>query len=473
MKLPHAAVAALVTLGVLGALLGPSAPADAQTAPPSAATAPAAARVADTDRADTAAAPTAADHAADTPAAAPAADAAAATLPVGDDAGDNTAAEAEGRALNVSLLTFGPGSLYWERFGHNAILIHDSRDGSDTAYNYGIFDFHQKHFLLNFARGAMTYRIAADRLIDDLRIYQYEGRWVQAQTLNLSPAQRLQLRNYLRWNAEPENAEYQYDYFRANCSTRVRDALDRALGGSLQTQLSALATKTTYRSEALRLIAPVPAMMLAMDAGLGPLADRPLSLWQQSFVPMVLMQAVREARVRAADGSSQPLVLDENRWLQARVGEAPERAPDLTWPFLFSGLLLFCALTVLAALRQHLAARIAYMTLSASLSFVCGLCGLALLALWGLTAHWPAWHNLNLLLLNPLCLLLIPTWFGALHQHWDPGKQTRRLVLLIAALAALTPLLGLLPGLHQHNLHWVFLLLPLHLALALNLPRPR
>ena len=31
------------------------------------------------------------------------------------------------------LLTFGPGEIYWERFGHNAIRIRDAASGSDVA----------------------------------------------------------------------------------------------------------------------------------------------------------------------------------------------------------------------------------------------------------------------------------------------------------------------------------------------------
>ena len=41
-------------------------------------------------------------------------------------------------------MTFGPGRQVWERFGHNAIWIHDPVHGTDEAYNYGLFDFAQE-----------------------------------------------------------------------------------------------------------------------------------------------------------------------------------------------------------------------------------------------------------------------------------------------------------------------------------------
>ena len=49
-----------------------------------------------------------------------------------------------GSELRVYLMTMGPGEQVWERFGHNAIWIHDRASRPDTAYNYGLFDFGQR-----------------------------------------------------------------------------------------------------------------------------------------------------------------------------------------------------------------------------------------------------------------------------------------------------------------------------------------
>jgi hypothetical protein len=132
----------------------------------------------------------------------------------------------------ISLLTIGPGEIFFERFGHNAIVVRDPASGVSLAYNYGIFDFDQQDFLLNFARGRMRYRMAVDDFADDLAMYRDEGRDITEQRLALTPEQARRLVEFLEWNARPENAQYRYDYFEANCSTRVRDAIDRALGGA-------------------------------------------------------------------------------------------------------------------------------------------------------------------------------------------------------------------------------------------------
>lgn len=370
-----------------------------------------------------------------------------------------------GDSLQISVLTFGPGTIYWERFGHNAILVRDSANGSAVAYNYGMFDFNQKNFMLNFARGYMLYRMAADPLERDLDLYRYEGRWVQEQKLNLTPAQRLALDDFLQWNALPENRNYRYDYFLSNCSTKVRDALDQVLGGSLNRQLTAQATAVSYRFDAVRLVSPDLFAGLGMDVALGPVADQPLNGLQESFVPMVLMQQLRQVRVRDAAGQEQPLVAAETRLLEAQVPDDPPRPPDWRLPFLLMGLGYAALLLLLQRLRARFAARLGFALLAGAYALLCGVCGLILLAMWTLTQHWAAWHNQNLLLLNPLALLLLPAWAMSLRAGWRPAPWAWRLSLLLAALAALSLLLRQLPGCYQANLPWILLLLPPQLAL--------
>ncbi len=380
----------------------------------------------------------------------------------------STAASNSIEVPDISLLTFGPGEIYWERFGHNAILVRNGDDEDNAvAYNYGLFDFNQKNFLINFARGYMTYRMAADSLYMDLRMYEEEGRWVVVQHLDLEPAQRIALRDYLDWNAKPENTRYRYDYFRANCSTRVRDALDRVLGGTLQQQLQGRMTATTYRSEAVRLMAPDLWVALAMDVALGPAADRPLDLWQQSFVPMVFMDALRGIKVVAPDGRQHPLVDDERKILRGDLPEPPVAAPDLRLPSGLTGIAFAGILLLLARMRYVQTARVLLSTLACAFMLVCGIGGVILGVVWGFTEHWSGWYNENLLLLNPLCLFLLPGWITYARGDMRTQPRIQRLSAIVAFLAALTLVLKLFPMLGQSNLSWILLLLPPHLALAL------
>lgn len=374
----------------------------------------------------------------------------------------------------VSLVTVGPGAIYWERFGHNAILIEDRERGVKATFNYGIFDFEQENFFLNFLRGEMRYRLAAFDADEDIAGYIAEGRAVDLQTLNLSAAQAQALVDFLRDNLRPENREYRYDYFTANCSTRVRDALDRALGGQLYQQLSSPSRGFTYRAEALRLTAPDFWLARGIHAGLGPYADRPISYWEEDFVPMEFARHLRELRVDDGHGGRVALVGVESRLAESTV-EWPAEEPPFWLPG-FAGFGLGVAALLLMLARRAAAdigatARVVLGVLLGGWWLVCGLGGVLLAFLWACTAHQSAWANQNLMLLNPLAIALLPlAWRVARGRA--ASAWMRRVVAFLALAAVAALLAKTLPNLRQQNLDWVLLALPVHLGAWWILRRP-
>lgn len=360
-------------------------------------------------------------------------------------------------APQVALVTFGPGGIYWERFGHDALIV-TAPASEPIVYNYGVFDFQQKNFLLNFARGHSQYRLMAEPLRADLARYVAAGREVTVQLLNLTPAQSRYLAAFLAWNARPENARYRYDYYIDNCATKVRDALNDALGGALERQLAVRPTHRTYRFDTIRLISPDFWMALGMDVGLGPRADRPLSLWQESFVPMVLSSALRHVVVRDADGAPRPLVSDDQVVYRGDLPPAPAAPPDLRLPFLLVGLALAVLLLWLARGKGQLH-RTSFAVLAVAWWLICAVTGLVLAALWGFTDQWAAWGNENLLVLDPLCLALPWVW-------WRAPRVARYLTAFIAVVALISLIVRWLPALYQSNLAFIALAAPVHVLLA-------
>lgn len=369
-------------------------------------------------------------------------------------------------ALEISLLTIGPGPIFWERFGHNAIVVRDREAGIEVAFNYGIFDFEQEDFLTNFARGNMRYRIAADRLDEDIAMYREESRSIVEQRLAFTPEQAAELRDFLRWNIRPENAFYRYDYYLANCSTRVRDALDKALGGAIQRGTEGRSRGYTYRMDSLRLMAANPILMLGIDLGLGPYADQRIDFWQEGFVPAVFSSALRDVRVAGADGTSRPLVTAETTIEKGTIPEPPDLPPDLRVAFLVIGLVLALGLAWLMRSRSR-AARLPAALFVIVFEVFCGIGGLVLLFLWFGTAHQSAWRNENLFLLNPLCLLLVPAAATLLRRRPRSATIGARVAWIVAGLAAFALFSKILPWFAQANLHWIVLFLPVHVAIAL------
>ncbi|MGE8262559.1 MAG: DUF4105 domain-containing protein, partial [Stenotrophomonas sp.] len=181
-----------------------------------------------------------------------------ASLPLGalaaQDAVPATAAPAPAaEAPRIGVVTMQPGEIFFERFGHDALVVVDPVTGDATSYNFGYFDPSESDFIGNFVRGDMMYYLVALPLGQDLSYYQESGRGASVQWLDLTPAQSRTLAASLAERAKPENARYHYDYYTANCATMVRDAIDGALGGGLHSQLSGRSRGNTYRSESVRL----------------------------------------------------------------------------------------------------------------------------------------------------------------------------------------------------------------------------
>ncbi|WP_119718734.1 lipoprotein N-acyltransferase Lnb domain-containing protein [Cognatilysobacter tabacisoli] len=364
-------------------------------------------------------------------------------------------------APRIGVATMQPGEIFWERFGHNAIVVVDEETGAATSYNFGFFDPGEPDFVSRFVRGDMRYRLVALPLEQDLAYYRDTGRGVTMQWLALPADEARELAAALAENARPENAQYRYDYFLDNCSTRVRDALDRALGGALRRQTEGRSQGSTFRSEAVRLASPAPWMALGFDFGLGPAADVPQPLWAESFVPMRLATALREAR----DRQGQPVVVDEQALLPHRLGPEPDDAPR-QWPlWALWGAAIGTALAFAGARRPRLVASLAlpFWTL-------CGVLGALMLFLWFGTEHRFAWANHNLWLASPLAWALLPGGWRIAR-----GRAAGRVFHVLLGTVAVLALLGMfahwLPVLPQRNAHWIALLVPIHAGIWTALRR--
>jgi hypothetical protein len=366
-------------------------------------------------------------------------------------------------APRIGVVTMQPGEIFFERFGHNAIVVDDPAAGEPISYNFGFFDMEEPDFFTRFVHGDMQYLLVALPLREDLAYYRDVGRGVSIQWLDIDDSDATALAAALATNARPENARYGYEYFTDNCSTRVRDAIDRALGGALRRQLSSRSQGNTYRSEAVRLASPAAWMWLGFDLGLGPAADRPNSLWEDAFVPMRLAASLRDAR--RADG--RPLVIEEVELLPHRIAPEPLPSARAWWPWLLAGLVFAGIVCWLGQRNPRHVARLAlpWWTL-------CGIAGVLMVFLWGFTTHRFAWANHNLLLLSPLCLALLPgTW--RIARGAEGGLLFRALLWAMVAMLLLAPFLLWLPAQPQRNAHWIALLLPPQLAFAAVLLRAR
>ena len=382
------------------------------------------------------------------------------------------AAPPPGSELRVYLMTMGPGTEVWERFGHNAIWVDDLSVEPDTTYNYGLFDFRQENFLLRFIRGQMWYWMAGFPAEPYVQTYVRHNRSVWLQELNLSPGARLELREFLRWNERPENRFYHYDYYDDNCSTRVRDAIDRVIGGAIKAQTASLPTGKTYRFHTQRLTAKDPLIFTGLLLALGQQADQPISAWEEMFLPLALRDHVRQVTVNGPDGAQVPLVTGERTLFESSASPPPETPPSWLHWYLLLGVVTGALAAALGGLaRRHVAGRLGLGVVTALWGSVAGLGGVVLAGLWAFTDHATAYHNENLFQVNPLVLGLAVLGPLALAGSGRAGRWARALALGLAMLSLAGLVLQVLPGLDQVNGPVIALALPIHVGFAVGLRR--
>jgi hypothetical protein len=299
---------------------------------------------------------------------------------------------------------------------------------------------------------------------------------VWAQELNLTPAQRLSIARFIEWNNRPENRNYHYDYFRDNCSTRVRDILDRALGGLIKTRTETQPTGTTYRSHTRRLTQGDSWVYVGTLIGLGQPVDHPISRWQEMFLPVRLRDDIRGIRVRDETGASVPLVKREMTLFEAtRPAEALEPSSHIPAYFI-AGMLVAFVVVLLRYLTDggSNGARIGLLLVAGGWNLVVGILGTALAALWLFTNHIYSYHNENLLQANSLSLILAVMIFTSFRRRkrWGVGvvgQKTERLALIVAALALLGFVIQILPVFYQVNGEIIAMMVPAHAGIALAL----
>jgi hypothetical protein len=145
---------------------------------------------------------------------------------------------------NVSVLTCATGNESYSLFGHTALRISDPNQALDVVYNYGAFDFSTPNFVAKFAKGDLQYFVVARPFNDFINQYQYEGRSVYEQKLQLPLEIKQKLLDKLTQVLQSEERFYTYKFIDRNCATMVVDLIN----STLKTQaIVKTKTEATYR----------------------------------------------------------------------------------------------------------------------------------------------------------------------------------------------------------------------------------
>lgn len=312
-------------------------------------------------------------------------------------------------SAKISLLICAPGNEIYSHFGHAAIRVTDPLYERDSVFNYGVFSFEAPHFIWRFAKGETDYQLAVQRMDSFMWEYQQDRRSVTEYELALTQAEKESLYAALVENYKPENRIYRYNHFDDNCSTRVRDQLEKAVKGKVKYDTSG-DEKLTFRNLIDRYVPGNTWDGLGIKLALGMPTDRQASFAQKMFLPDYLGGDFAKAQVER-EGKLSPMTLP---------GRVILDMPAVTYPFSVTSpavvILFFLALVLaLTFLERKKQKRFVWLDVVVFLAF--GIAGLILSFTTFVSVMPSAAWNLNLLWAWPTHFLVAILW---LFPAWRP-----------------------------------------------------
>lgn len=373
--------------------------------------------------------------------------------------------QSRGEDLDIYLVTFGPGPEIISWFGHTALVVEDRRLGQKRLYNYGMFSF-GPDMLPKFAMGRLEFWVDESPSVTQIyRFYARDNRDVILQKLNLPPEQKLKLAQSLSDNVLPQNREYLYHHYFDNCATRPRDMVDSAVGSGLRA-VGKEPGRMTLRDHTRRYSNYLPPMSVLLDFLMNDEIDKPITRWEEAFLPTELMHQVDDVKVPS---TGQPLVAQKIVWFKGSRVDPPAEVPRYGPWLLLIGLAFGAASAGLGFWHKRRGSKLARVLLGlehALVGLVLGLPGTVLLVMWMITNHTVTWRNENLLLANPVTLAALPLGLMLAFGSKKAAARLRSVWLFLTATGVLSILIKVLPVFDQDNWRIIALILPVSLGMA-------
>jgi len=288
------------------------------------------------------------------------------------------------------MLTCSPGEELYSTFGHSALRVTDSSNNEDIVYNYGTFNFNEPGFYTKFVRGKLKYYLSTEDYISFKQSYVQEKRSMIEQVLNLTCKEKQKMVQLLQQNLQGENKFYTYDFLFDNCTTRLRDLLEKS-GDSTVHFSSVVKERTSFRDHIFEYMNYNDHQWtkLGMDILLGNKTDAVMGNREVMFLPDYLLRGFDSAKVgsrRVVESKDNILSFDGANKVQKNLFTHPL--------FIFSFLLI---LIVVMSYSKSEVVRKILNGFDGFLFFITGLAGLLMLFMWVGTDHVVCRNNYNLL----------------------------------------------------------------------------
>jgi len=296
------------------------------------------------------------------------------------------------KTAEVSILTCEKGNELYSLFGHTAIRIKDEANALDVVYNYGTFDFNTENFYLKFIKGDLQYFVSAYSFNEFYYEYTLENRSIYEQKLNLTLAQKQQLFEALNKSLLSDEKFYTYKFIDRNCTNMVVDRVNQTLGQNC-------IVKTTEINQSYRTILfPYLENHFYENLGINIIFGKKVDEnGEKLFLPNQFMESLKVSKFNGKLISENPKTI-----LQAK----PEQKDLSIWNNYYS----FCLVLLLILLSRKT-------WIYLSLITVLGLLGIFLSTVGFYSFHEEVAYNYNILLFNPL-LLILTIFFWKKNYFW-------------------------------------------------------
>ncbi|TWI12118.1 uncharacterized protein DUF4105 [Flavobacterium cauense R2A-7] len=308
----------------------------------------------------------------------------------------------------ISLLTCGTGEELYSLYGHTALRINDPINQIDVVYNYGAFDFSTPNFYGKFVKGDLEYFVTTSSFEEFNYSYVYDNRDIFEQKLNLSREQKQKIFSELNEVLASEKRFYTYKFIDRNCTTMVRDVINKVLTEPISTKVPD--TQKNYRQILYDYQTDKFYENLGINLIFGAKTDRQSD---QLFLPIELLQGIEQTKINGKPLSDATVTVFKRQDIKANKS---------LWNNFYT--FAFAMLLIAFLAYKKKSAAIIYLT-------IIGLLGLffSLVGLYSL--HEEVLWNYNVLVLSPLYLLLV-FFVWKKNAVW-----TNRIVLLNLGLIAI------------------------------------
>ena len=284
----------------------------------------------------------------------------------------------------------------------------DKTSNTDLIFNYGTFDFNDPDFYKKFIRGKLLYFVSVDSLEDFLLEYRYYKRGVTEQVLNLTCDEKQKLMEALYENAKEENKYYLYNFNYDNCSSRLRDMVEKVTGKTMQVKNILPHANTTFRNLIHDYLnkGGHDWSKLGIDILLGSPLDIKITNRESMFLPDYLMYAFDSTVF-----GNTPLVAEKSILIPET---AEPKTNSIFTPVVISGI-LFLLIAVLSFFKSG-KWKLFFKIFDFIFFLKLGLLGVLLVFMWFGTDHAMCKNNFNLLWALPVHLPM--SFFVFSRKEW-------------------------------------------------------